>query len=570
MVKKIIEKLTLKNFTIRKQIIILIASVSIIMYLMLVYLFANFQVIINKKTNYNFEQSKVLIKANINTILDTNKNLAESDSKFLELSHYISTLNINKEIKKIYENSLNSIVSQRKELTGIAIVGDDGTIVMDDFMKRHSNILEKIINQTDDMTSDKIHNSNIFNDIEEGQYYYSIYPAYTNGSIVAHIVSVYSMESVFKYLDDAASSNILMLRQNGKIIYSTDKTIGENYEINKDKDKVLINNIKYINFSDKLFDNIELVMLVPKAILKEDIYGMYPVVTIIFFFSILQLAIVGYIILNSVTKPVNNIIDQLDYVDIMEDNTKIETDTHNEVGIIAKHINEMITETQNSNKKLREAQKNLYESEISAKEAELSSLYSQINPHFLYNTLECIRSIALTYEANEIEEIAVAMSRVFRYSIKSPNIVRIEDELNAVKAYITIMNIRFPNYYQFEFEITPEVKECNCLKMTLQPIVENSFKHGFTGKRKKGKLSINMKIQDNDIITKITDNGVGIEKDKLAKINMLLKNEDVDTNEHIGIYNINKRIKLEWGERFGLSIESEIDSYTSVIIKTPW
>lgn len=572
---KKLKKFRFRDLTIRQQIITLIAVCSIIVYTVIVYLFVNFQVIVTEKSEEFFAQTSILIQENIKANYNTNKAFAESDLRFLELSHYYDYFNnSNEEISQIFENSLNDTVLQRIDLIGMAVFDYQGQVLSDSFMKEHSELSNMIIDNFLEQKNTDTYVSNIYFHDNIGSYYYRISPVLTadKSEVAAHIISIYSMDTVFSSLNSTAGTNVLLLRQSGKIIYCSNFDIIDSYANLSSNNKVItLNRKKYYKFSEEMFEEIELIMLVPKADLESDVRRMYPVSAIIFVFGILQLVIAGYIILNSITTPVNSIIKQLDNLSLRaSEYSFIKTNRRNEIGIISEHINDMLREVQRSNASLIDVQKNLYEGQIAVKEAELSSLYSQINPHFLYNTLECIRSISLSYGASEIEKISVAMSKIFRYSIKSPDIVTISEELDSISSYMSIMDIRFPDYYKFYIDVASEVKHCAYLKMTLQPIVENCFKHGFVGKKKKGTLRISITLEDNTVITKITDNGVGIEAKKLAELNKYIMSDGQSSNEHIGIFNINKRLRLNWGSEYGLIVKSVAGSYTTVIIKTPF
>ncbi len=209
-----------------------------------------------------------------------------------------------------------------------------------------------------------------------------------------------------------------------------------------------------------------------------------------------------------------------------------------------------------------EAQKNL---------AELKSLHAQINPHFLYNTLESINSLALIKGANEISRMAVALANMFRFSIKKGGeFVKFRDELDHVENYLKIQKIRYIELFDYIIEIDPAIYQFSCPKLILQPIVENAIYHGIEDSDKAGKLVITGMIHDGRIKIIIFDNGVGIDPAKLAEINWSLDNDMENTrNDSIGLANVNKRIKLYYGNDFGLKVSSIKGTETTVEINLP-
>ena len=148
------------------------------------------------------------------------------------------------------------------------------------------------------------------------------------------------------------------------------------------------------------------------------------------------------------------------------------------------------------------------------KQAKLSALQSQINPHFLYNTLECIRSEALLYDCDSIARMAKALASFFRYSIsKKENIVTLQEEFNNIENYFLIQSYRFDDKFSFEIRTAPEDRTAySCLipKLSLQPIVENAIFHGLETKPDKGKVTIRVEMTETNVIIVVSDDGVGL------------------------------------------------------------
>jgi two-component system sensor histidine kinase YesM len=290
-------------------------------------------------------------------------------------------------------------------------------------------------------------------------------------------------------------------------------------------------------------------------------------------FVILLLGI-GFVLNKNITKPVISIAKSMDLIGENNDNQRINLDINGELGIIVEDANKMLDKIENFKKHEIEMQTQIYETKISRHKAELSALQSQINPHFLYNTLECIRSIGAVYESQEIMDISIAMADIFRYSIKSNRFVKVKEEIEIIESYLKIMKLRFPKRINYEIDIKNQIKNKKIIKMLLQPIVENAFYHGLESKTDGGKILIKAEIKDEDIIFLISDNGKGIKEEKLNllnnSLNRVLKIEIEDFKKHgIGILNINKRIKLNYGEEYGLKLDSKIDQGTEVEIIIP-
>lgn len=203
------------------------------------------------------------------------------------------------------------------------------------------------------------------------------------------------------------------------------------------------------------------------------------------------------------------------------------------------------------------------------KNTKIKALQSQINPHFLFNTLNTIARMALLENAPKTEELIYTLSDMLRYSIKnSESMVSIETEINNIKKYLFIQHERYGNRISYEINIDKEILHCKIPVMTLQPIVENSIIHGLECKKLGGKIIINGLLSaDEYILIQIIDNGIGIDPSKLEIINS--ENNDNDSLE-LGIQNVRNRLKHYFGENCSLKVKSDYGAQTVVTIKAPY
>ena len=196
------------------------------------------------------------------------------------------------------------------------------------------------------------------------------------------------------------------------------------------------------------------------------------------------------------------------------------------------------------------------------KQAEIKALQNQINPHFLYNTLDCIRGMAIEQGADNIEEMTRALSGMFRYSIsrKGKTKALMEEELANVNNYLRIQQYRFRNKINITETIDPAAKKCCVPKLLIQPIVENAVFYGLEPKTGERNLNIEAYCTGKKLIVKVEDNGVGMSVDKLRTINDAMCSGvsmgDNGRGTQLGIVNVNERLRLLYGEEFGLRIFS--------------
>lgn len=229
-----------------------------------------------------------------------------------------------------------------------------------------------------------------------------------------------------------------------------------------------------------------------------------------------------------------------------------------EITSLSDSFGHMVVQVQNLMEQVREE-------EVSLRKTELNALQAQINPHFLYNTLD---SIAWMCEEGRTQEAIImvnSLARLFRISIsRGHELITIEKECQHAESYLKIQKYRYKNKFTYQFEVEPECLKYLCNKITLQPIIENAIYHGLD-MTDEGEIRIGVKEQGEDILMYVEDNGVGMEKERCEEI----LHKEASDRAGIGIKNVNDRIKIYFGERYGLTILSEPDVGTRVEIQMP-
>lgn len=227
-----------------------------------------------------------------------------------------------------------------------------------------------------------------------------------------------------------------------------------------------------------------------------------------------------------------------------------------------------------------EEEKRRIQAELDQKRQKLQALESQINPHFLYNTLDTFRGLALEQGNRELSDMIEALSQMFKNSVKyEAEMVNINAELDYLKHYIQLQQMRFPGRFTYE-----EHLECDpanlllepCPRFVLQPIVENAIRHGLRDVRKGGHIIVTMGIRRRDFFILVEDNGCGMDMTEVSLLNQRLSQplseENVTEGEEkagIGIENVNRRIKMFCGEEYGLRISSNLGTGTQVEVSLP-
>ena len=244
-----------------------------------------------------------------------------------------------------------------------------------------------------------------------------------------------------------------------------------------------------------------------------------------------------------------------------------------EVGVVTRSFNQMLESIRQNIEQLKESmerQAQMKERELlmetHLKEAQLKYLQAQINPHFLYNTLDAIAWMCEDGKNEDAEEMVTALARLFRISIsKGHELIPIEKEVEHAKSYLKIENYRYKNKFTYSFEVEESCLSYLCNKITLQPIIENAIYHGVKQMIDEGEIWIRIFEDGEDIIFQVEDNGIGMTEEQCREI---LRKEPGDRTG-IGIKNVNDRIKIYFGSNYGLNITSELDEGTCVTIRMP-
>jgi len=265
------------------------------------------------------------------------------------------------------------------------------------------------------------------------------------------------------------------------------------------------------------------------------------------------------------------IIERAIYGVIHEDMNNVRINFHSIFYPVASTINVMM-------QKIKEMTDREYKERILKKQAELTMLQSQINPHFLYNTLESIRALALREGAKDVSNMIKALSNFFRYTIdRKESVVLLREELKNVEDYLTIQNYRFKNkfcYHKDFDENDGQLMECRLIKMMLQPIVENAIYHGLETKVGQGNITIRIIQTQTRLLIIIKDDGIGIPLEQLKQLNERIladdPDEQSDNRKHgVALINVNQRIRLYFGSEYGLNIYSKEGMGTDVEVVLP-
>ncbi len=209
----------------------------------------------------------------------------------------------------------------------------------------------------------------------------------------------------------------------------------------------------------------------------------------------------------------------------------------------------------------------LYEQQR-ARKSELRALQSQINPHFLYNTLDTMKWMAIDYGADDIQNMLNSLSTFFRISLSDgKEIISVQEEIEHAKNYLDIQRTRYSDIMDYEIKIEEAIRNIPTMKLIVQPLVENALYHGLKPKGSIGIISVHAKLKMNNVVITVTDTGVGITDNKLEELRKNIEN--ITTTDHYGIFNIAERLRVKYGENSSITIDSSLGFGTTVTIIFP-
>ncbi len=310
--------------------------------------------------------------------------------------------------------------------------------------------------------------------------------------------------------------------------------------------------------------NCSVTHLIKEADATVGFGAFFPLLAFILAGLVVTTFILNNILNRTITRPVLAIQRRLSKISGGDFSRDTSIEWNHELGDIGKNVNDLA-------ENIKQLLDSAVESEKQKRDLEYKVLQSQVNPHFLYNTLNSIKWMAITQGATGISEMTTALSRLLKSISKGTKLmIPLSDELSLLNDYFTIQQYRYGGTLQMNVNITDELKNYMILKFTLQPVVENAIFHGIEPTGKAGRIDIDfLKINDSDLEITVRDNGVGMTPELIEKV---LNGEDSSSSEffrEFGIYNIQKRLNYEFGDPYGIRIESEPGEYTSMIITIP-
>lgn len=270
-------------------------------------------------------------------------------------------------------------------------------------------------------------------------------------------------------------------------------------------------------------------------------------------------------IMEEITGPIRHLCRAAERAGSGDFKTRAHEEKIDEIAVLNASFNRMVEE-------IGKLVEDIRVEELNLRAAELRLLQEQINPHFLYNTLDNIIWLAESKETEQVVSMVSALSDFFRTTLsKGKDFISVKDEEAHIKSYLQIQQFRYRDILDYEINMNEEVYDCEILKLTLQPLVENALYHGIKGKRGLGHIQVKGYIQNGLLEFQVRDDGIGMKEERLNEVRRIITGEVENTKEKggFGLFNVNERIRLNYGREYGLRIESAYGKGTCIWVTVP-
>ena len=370
---------------------------------------------------------------------------------------------------------------------------------------------------------------------DNGQYYYL---CDSSGEIIYHPRQIQISEGIANENNDTESGY-------------KDGVYDETFE--GEHRKVIVNTISYTGW--------KLVGVIPYSTFTSGMLNMRYFVGMLMLLTAMMLVVINRVVSVGISRPILRLNDSVREYEAGE-----KPEIYIGGSLEIRHLGYSI---QKSYEQIDSLMKKIVLEQNERRKSELDALQSQINPHFLYNTLESITWMIEGERNDEAAFMITQLARLFRISLsKGRTVITVADELQHARSYMNIQKIRYKNAFSVVFDVDQEVCSCCTVKLILQPILENAINYGVSGMDDCGEIRVTGRLEDGNVILSVTDNGIGMSEEQVALI-LTDSSRMHKRGSGVGLVNVNNRIRLLFGGEYGLTVESEPDEGTTVYVRIP-
>jgi two-component system sensor histidine kinase YesM len=400
--------------------------------------------------------------------------------------------------------------------------------------------------------------------------------AFPTQSLLGYIaldVNAKSLYDIIADIDLTKSGRIFLVNEEGRILATESETLSgelldEPYRNFLGENEAFYNNVRVGNTyysvynSGAISNGWYMVLAIPRDYYMRDITKLKNVIIPITLMTAFLTALLSILVSRGITRPIRFLSGAMENFGQGNFDINCQVDSEDEIGRLSHTFNQMVMD-------MNSLVNTVYEQKVMKQEAQMKSLQMQINPHFLYNTLDTINWMARIRHVDEIGDMVAALSNMMRYSLEKKSFVRLGEEVKSLKDYIAIQNYRYRDKMVAEIEIDESLMSLYIPRLLIQPILENAIVHGIEEKLDKGHILVAARREDEDLYIQIIDDGVGMTEETMSHI--LREDYSMKKSGHtsIGVVNVNRRIQMIYGKDYGLLVQSVLGAGTKITIHIP-
>ncbi|MGX6445137.1 sensor histidine kinase [Neobacillus sp. K501] len=478
---------------------------------------------------------------------------------------------------------ISSLIHMRNEIRGIHIMANDGTI----FSNLDSNTVLLKVFETDNEWIKQIKKADgewVLLALHQPNYYLNKDTSVFSVARLIRDPSTYEPLGIIKIdlkqelIKEIVSNpdekrKIFLLDRNNQFIYPNKKEKMIESSFLTDIERIKVRNYSSIPidgtdymmvYKQSDYSGVKTIMLTPRKSVFSEVNHLRQVMIIVVLIGILISSLLGFLL----SKPLVGSIHKLKEAMVMAEkgnfSQRVPVISNDEIGELGKGFNHMINE-------IDRLVTEVYKTSLREKEAEIRALQSQMNPHFLYNTLESINMLAITKGNFDVSDMVTSLGKLLRYTIdNSSKIVTLEQELSFIRSYVSIQKVRIGQQLEYSENIESGLQYVLLPKLVLQPLVENAIVHGKL--KENGHIWVNAHAEKQQLSISIRDNGQGISSEQLTKLKSLIETHTIsssETHNGIALSNVHERLQLLYGKEYGVTIDGEEHKGFSVTLVVP-
>ncbi|WP_315069784.1 sensor histidine kinase [uncultured Clostridium sp.] len=494
----------------------------------------------------------------------------------------IATESLDKEMDLLYETNKDSLIS-------ISVFSEDGQVVAaspvgqlkSSVDPRESDWFSKAMSRKENLHFSTPHVQNLFVDLDNKYHWVvSLSRAVeltsnkkTTFGVLLVDMNFSGIEQICKNVNMGKTGYVYLIDREGEIIYHPRQQLIYSNLIEENNQKEAAyddgDHIETFQGENRLvtvktvgYTGWKIIGITPMADITSDYYQMKIFAVFIMFFAIFILVFLNMFVSSRIANPVKSLEKSVKRLENGEKDVEILISGSYEVQHLGKAIKSMVNQ-------MHLLMDNIMVEQESKRKSELNALQAQINPHFLYNTLDSIIWMIENENYDGAIIMVTALARLFRISLsKGKNIITVKDEIEHARNYLTIQNIRYKNKFTYSIDVDEDSLNLASIKLIVQPLIENAIYHGMEFMGGDGEVLVKAYIEKNDLFIDVIDNGLGMPQE-VADTLLTSESKIGKKSSGIGLKNVNERIQLYFGKRYGLKIYSEPDEGTTIRIHMP-